>query len=256
MDRQFRAPVGVFRTDGGGEYASHFARDYFQSRGIRLENSAPYSPQQNGKAERMNRTLMEMARCLLIEAQLPKKHWVFAIKMGAYIHNRRPCKANPDHKTPNEILASIYEDLVTGDDSFQEMVKTKGSSKMLINWIIYNQISKILGTKQTECRLSFRNWTKKTAMMTRKPTTRMRRRKQSNLMRASSQRCIREPPRRCTEAIQYLMHEQSLRRATSGDQEKWIRTRTKKFAGRAQASRVEETQWVYCNALVRNGTGL
>ena len=61
-------PMGTLRTDNGGEYLSKKFDYYLQSRGIHHELSAPYSPAQNEVAERFNRTLMESARAMMIQA--------------------------------------------------------------------------------------------------------------------------------------------------------------------------------------------
>ena len=55
---------------------------------IKHERSAPYPPHQNGKAERGWRSIFEMARCLLIQANLPKTLWSYAAMCAAYIRNR------------------------------------------------------------------------------------------------------------------------------------------------------------------------
>ncbi|CAI7884929.1 unnamed protein product [Closterium sp. NIES-53] len=61
--------VKRFRSDGGGEYTAQELGDWLEGRGIAHEFSTPYTPQQNGAAERLNRTLMESARSLLSAAQ-------------------------------------------------------------------------------------------------------------------------------------------------------------------------------------------
>lgn len=71
---------------------------------IRQEFSAPYSPHQNGTAERNWRSLFEMARCLLLEAGLPKFLWNYAVRASAYIRNR--CFNSRTAKTPYELLTS------------------------------------------------------------------------------------------------------------------------------------------------------
>lgn len=71
---------------------------------LRSDNGgAPYTPQQNGLAERMNRMLKEKAKCLLFDAKLPKYLWAEATHMAAYIINRSICAALED-KTPNEVF--------------------------------------------------------------------------------------------------------------------------------------------------------
>ena len=55
---------------------------------IRHETSAPYSPHQNGTAERNWRTLFDMARCMLLESQLTKELWLYAVQTAAVVRNR------------------------------------------------------------------------------------------------------------------------------------------------------------------------
>ena len=50
------------RSDNGGEYCSHEFEDYCSTNGIRRQKTVPRTPQENGVAERMNRTIMERAR--------------------------------------------------------------------------------------------------------------------------------------------------------------------------------------------------
>jgi len=90
LERQFGAATKTLRTDGGGEYDNKEMKQFLQERGIRWEHSAPRTPQQNGKSERMNRTIIEMARCLLIDSGLPKAYWEYAVKKAAYLRNRTP----------------------------------------------------------------------------------------------------------------------------------------------------------------------
>jgi len=66
-----------------------FMREY----GIQHQTSTPYTPQQNGVAERANRTLMEMARVMLHAQGLPYDLWAEAVLNVAYIRNRCPTNA-------------------------------------------------------------------------------------------------------------------------------------------------------------------
>lgn len=63
----------------------------------------PRTPQQNGVAERMNRTLTERARALLNTSGLPKTFWGDAILTANYLNNRIPSRANNCNKTPFEL---------------------------------------------------------------------------------------------------------------------------------------------------------
>ena len=77
--------IGVLRSDNGGEYISGEFESYLKSRGIRHELTVPHSPQQNGVAERMNRTLMECARSMMAHAGLSNGYWAEAIPTAAYL---------------------------------------------------------------------------------------------------------------------------------------------------------------------------
>ena len=63
---------------------------FYAEKGILHERSAPYTQQQNGKAERMNRTLMEKSRAMKIAAGMPNKMWALALKCAACLHNYVP----------------------------------------------------------------------------------------------------------------------------------------------------------------------
>ena len=67
--------IGVLRSDNGGEYVSKDFEFYLKNKGIHHELTAPYSPAQNGVAERANRTLMESARTMMAQAGLPEKYY-------------------------------------------------------------------------------------------------------------------------------------------------------------------------------------
>ena len=68
-----------------------------ESRGNSLYHT---TPQQNRKAERMNRTLVEMARCLLLESGLTNRFWAEDVQTANYVRNRCPSKYLNDNVTP------------------------------------------------------------------------------------------------------------------------------------------------------------
>ena len=90
------------RTDNGGEYVSQEFETYLKSKGIQHELTVPHSPQQNGVAERMNRTLTESARAMIAHAKLPNDYWAEAIATAAYVKNRAPTTAFETDTTPYE----------------------------------------------------------------------------------------------------------------------------------------------------------
>jgi len=75
-----------------------------------MENSAPYTPEQNGKAERENRTIMESARTMIGHKNLSKALWAEAVNTAAYVLNRTPQSKNPK-QTPFEIWHGKKPDL-------------------------------------------------------------------------------------------------------------------------------------------------
>lgn len=93
VEKQVGKTIKRFRTDNGGEYCSKIFEKFLSSEGIIHETSIPYSPQQNGVSERLNRTLMEKARCMLSEACLDKRFWGEAIATAIYLKNRSPTAA-------------------------------------------------------------------------------------------------------------------------------------------------------------------
>ena len=91
--------VKVLRSDNGGEYTSNNFAKFCGEKGISHEFTVPYCPQQNGVAERMNRTIMERARSMLYQAKLPLDFWAEACSTAVYLHNRSPTTALKD-ETP------------------------------------------------------------------------------------------------------------------------------------------------------------
>ncbi|UYV75442.1 hypothetical protein LAZ67_13000282, partial [Cordylochernes scorpioides] len=77
-------------------------KDYLEGEGIGRQLSVEYTPQQNGVAERANRTLLDMTRCFMIEGDLPETLWAELIHTSTYIRNRCP-KLN-ECKTPHELF--------------------------------------------------------------------------------------------------------------------------------------------------------
>ena len=91
-----------FRSDEGREYMSKDFVQYCLENGIRKQVTAAYTPEQNGRAERMNRTLVEAARAMLRASRLPNKYWGESISTSAYIRNRCPTSAFTTSMTPYE----------------------------------------------------------------------------------------------------------------------------------------------------------
>jgi hypothetical protein len=102
--------IGALRTDNGGEYTSTAFKEYLVRGGTFAQRTTPYTPQQNGVAERMNRTIFEMANALMVYANMPAKFWAEAVNTAGYLRNRCP-NATLDGKTPFEALTGSVPDL-------------------------------------------------------------------------------------------------------------------------------------------------
>ena len=76
-------------------------RSYLSEAGIQSQLSAPGTPQQNGVAERRNKTLMEMVRSMMSYSELPYSFWRYALETAVYILNMVPSKSVPS--TPIEL---------------------------------------------------------------------------------------------------------------------------------------------------------
>lgn len=78
----------IFRTDRGGEFVDNELQAYLKDQGVKIEFTTPDSPQQNGVAERKNRTLNDAVRTLFISSQLPENLWPEAMNNVVYTYNR------------------------------------------------------------------------------------------------------------------------------------------------------------------------
>lgn len=93
VERSMNQKLKVLRTDNGGEYVSAEFQSYLKKEGVRHELTVPKTPEQNGVAERMNRTLVESVRAMLADARLPHRFWAEALSTAVYLRNRSPTKA-------------------------------------------------------------------------------------------------------------------------------------------------------------------
>ncbi|CAJ2665360.1 unnamed protein product [Trifolium pratense] len=92
VEKQSEKKIKILRSDGGGEYTSNEFKTFCSENGIQHEIIAPYTPQHNGMAERRNRTIMNMTRCMLREKNLPHSFWGEAVVTASYVLNRCPTK--------------------------------------------------------------------------------------------------------------------------------------------------------------------
>ncbi|KAM1411401.1 hypothetical protein COP1_024098 [Malus domestica] len=100
---QFSTTVKILQTDGGGEYVNHRLHSFLQHQGILHHKSCPYTPQQNGLAERKHRHVIETTITLLQHASLPSEFWSFGCQTAVYLINRMPTTIL-QNKSPFEAL--------------------------------------------------------------------------------------------------------------------------------------------------------
>ncbi|KAI3681514.1 hypothetical protein L6452_36313 [Arctium lappa] len=103
IENQSNQRVKVIRSDNGSEFKNLDLNTFCEEKGIERQYSAPRTPQQNGVAERRNRTLIEAARSLLADSKLPITFWAEAINTACYVQNR-VLVVKPKNKTPYELL--------------------------------------------------------------------------------------------------------------------------------------------------------
>nr|GEV88483.1 hypothetical protein [Tanacetum cinerariifolium] len=98
--------VKIIRCDNGGEFRKKEMNDFCSQKGIKREFSNAKTPQQNGVAERRNRTLIEAARTMLADAKLRVTFWAEAVNTACYVQNRFLVNKS-QNKTPYELFKSI-----------------------------------------------------------------------------------------------------------------------------------------------------
>ncbi|KAI3745946.1 hypothetical protein L6452_08358 [Arctium lappa] len=103
IENQTNQKVKVIRSNNGTEFKNLDLNTFCEEKGIERQYSAPRTPQQNGVAERRNRTLIEAARSLLADSKLPITFWAEAVNTACYVQNR-VLVVKPKNKTPYELL--------------------------------------------------------------------------------------------------------------------------------------------------------
>jgi transposase InsO family protein len=102
VKNKFGRSIKVFRSDNGTEYINKELRKFLEDNGIEISNSAPFCPEQNGKPERANRTIVEAARTMMQEKNPPMFLWAEAVNTAVYLQNRTSSRMQPE-KTPFEL---------------------------------------------------------------------------------------------------------------------------------------------------------
>jgi hypothetical protein len=118
VENQTGRHIQDFRTDNGKEFDSFKYDKLCRASGIKRELTMPYNPQQNGVAERKNRTIYEAVRAMMHDQNLPLSLWAEAVSTAVYIQNRCPHKA---------LEAKIHEEVFTGIKPLVDHLRIFGS---------------------------------------------------------------------------------------------------------------------------------
>ena len=141
--------IKIFRSDNGGEYNSREFNDFLVSKGTGKRRSIPRTPQQNGIAERMNRTIQESARSMLHDAELPYTFWRAAVATTVILRNRSPI-VSVENVTPYERFYGRKPDVshlkVFGCHTYMHIPKEdrkkwdpKSKKRIFIGYILHNK---------------------------------------------------------------------------------------------------------------------
>jgi len=109
VENQTGKQIKKLRTYNGLEYCADVFNEFCRKTGIQRHHTVVHTPQQNGLAERFNRTIMERVRCMLNHARLPQSFWAEAVKTACYLINRCPSTAI-DLKTPMQMWSDHKTD--------------------------------------------------------------------------------------------------------------------------------------------------
>ncbi|GJY08276.1 retrovirus-related pol polyprotein from transposon TNT 1-94 [Tanacetum coccineum] len=103
VENQNDIKVKQLRTNNGTEFRNSILVNFCDEKGISQNFSSPYTPEQNGVAERKNRTLIEAARTMLLGLVFSKQYWTEAVATACYTQNRSTI-VKRHLKTPYEIF--------------------------------------------------------------------------------------------------------------------------------------------------------
>lgn len=102
--------IQTLRTDNGKEFVNTKVRKLLEDKGVIHETTVPYSPEQNGKAEKDMRTIVEAARTMMQAKKLNKNLWAEAVNTSVYVLNRTS-KSKVREKTPFQVWTGKDFDL-------------------------------------------------------------------------------------------------------------------------------------------------
>ena len=100
----------TLRTNNSGEFTSTEFENYLKSERVKHELTVTKTPEQNGVAERLNRTLVEAVRAMFVQSKLPPTFWVEALSTPVYFPSRSPTK-RVANMTPFEAWTGVKPDV-------------------------------------------------------------------------------------------------------------------------------------------------
>lgn len=138
VENQLDRKIKKIRSDNGGEYCNAKFKRLCEESGIIHQKSCPHTPQQNGLAERYNRTIVERARCMLFDSKLSRVFWAEAVLTAVVIMN----------STVNSAIKRIPEEVWTGQTVDLSTFRVFGCKAMAK---IPDSLRKKFDKKSTEC---------------------------------------------------------------------------------------------------------
>eukprot|EP00253_Pinus_taeda_P003388 PITA_03388 len=128
VENRTEKKIKVLRTDNSGEFCSKEFEEFYKKCGRARQKTTPYTPQQNGVVERMNKTLMERARSMLSGTGLGQEFWAEVVDTACYLVNMSP-SSMLEYKTPQEVWTGKKPSLshlrVFGCDAYVHVPKEK-----------------------------------------------------------------------------------------------------------------------------------
>ncbi|GJX14729.1 putative ribonuclease H-like domain-containing protein [Tanacetum coccineum] len=131
LENQLNHKVKIIRCDHRTKFKNYAMNEFCAKKGIKREFSVARTLQQNGVAERKNRTLIEATRTMLADSLLPIPFWAEAVNTACYVLNR-VLVTKPQNKTPYELLIDLLlGQILMGNQMKDICLDTSYSSKVV-----------------------------------------------------------------------------------------------------------------------------
>ncbi|GJY34940.1 retrovirus-related pol polyprotein from transposon TNT 1-94 [Tanacetum coccineum] len=137
------------RTDNGTKFKNCILVNFCDEKGISQNFSSPYAPEQNGVAERKNRTLIEVARTMLLGHVFSKQYWTEAVATACYTQNRSTI-VKRHLKTPYEIYFKILELQKNEPNGTLGKFDEKADDGYLLGYSLVSKEFKVFNTRRQQ----------------------------------------------------------------------------------------------------------